>query len=66
LNLGKYERQHYVGVNPNLREAEQQAQLAQKEAAFLDLILRPIAPRRPTASPPFTARRRGGWSRLAR
>jgi DNA modification methylase len=40
LNLGKYERQHYVGVNPNLREAEQQAQLAQKEAAFLDLILR--------------------------
>jgi DNA modification methylase len=40
LNLGKYERQHYVGVNPNLREVEQQAQLAQKEAAFLDLILR--------------------------
>lgn len=40
LNLGKYERQHYVGVNPNLREAEQQAQLAQKEAAFLALILR--------------------------
>jgi adenine-specific DNA-methyltransferase len=40
LNLGKYERQHYVGVNPNLREAEQQAQLAQKEAAFLNLILR--------------------------
>ena len=40
LNLGKYERQHYVGVNPNLREAEQQAQLAEKEAAFLDLILR--------------------------
>ena len=24
LNLGKYERQHYIGVNPNLREAEQQ------------------------------------------
>ncbi|MFZ2158222.1 MAG: site-specific DNA-methyltransferase, partial [Bradyrhizobium sp.] len=40
LNLGKYERQHYVGVNPNLREAEQQKQLAEKEAAFLDLILR--------------------------
>ncbi|MGH9772951.1 MAG: DNA methyltransferase, partial [Candidatus Acidiferrales bacterium] len=40
LNLGKYERQHYVGINPNLREAEQQAQLAEKEAAFLDLILR--------------------------
>ncbi len=40
LNLGKYERQHYVGVNPNLREAEQQAQLAAKEAEFLALILR--------------------------
>ncbi len=40
LNLGKYERQHYIGVNPNLREAEQQKQLAQKEAAFVGLILR--------------------------
>jgi len=40
LNLGKYERQHYIGVNPNLREAEQQKQLEAKEADFLDLILR--------------------------
>ncbi|MCX5656528.1 MAG: site-specific DNA-methyltransferase [Planctomycetota bacterium] len=40
LNLGKYERQHYIGVNPNLREAEQQKQLAEKEAAFVELILR--------------------------
>ena len=40
LNLGKYERQHYIGVNPNLREAEQRKQLEEKEAAFLDLILR--------------------------
>ncbi len=40
LNLGKYERQHYIGVNPNLREAQQQKQLEEKEAAFLDLILR--------------------------
>lgn len=24
LNLGKYERQHYIGVNPNLRQEEQQ------------------------------------------
>jgi len=39
LNLGKYERQHFVGVNPSLREEEQRKQLAQKEAAFLDLIL---------------------------
>ena len=40
LNLGKYERQHYIGVNSNLREAEQQRQLEKKEAAFLDLILK--------------------------
>ena len=39
LNLGKYERQHFVGLNPNLREEEQQKQLQEKEAAFLDLIL---------------------------
>ncbi len=40
LNLGKYERQQFVGVNPNLREEEQRKQLAQKEDAFLDLILK--------------------------
>lgn len=40
LNLGKYERQHFIGVNPNLREAEQQKQLEEKEAAFLELILK--------------------------
>ena len=40
LNLGKYERQHYVGVNPNLRELEQQQQLEEKEKAFIELILR--------------------------
>lgn len=40
LNLGKYERLHFIGVNPNLREVEKQQQLAEKEAAFVDLILR--------------------------
>jgi DNA modification methylase len=39
LNLGKYERQHYIGVNLNLREEEQRKQLEAKEAAFLALIL---------------------------
>jgi hypothetical protein len=33
LNLGKYERQHYIGVNPNLREQEKQKQLGQKVRA---------------------------------
>jgi DNA modification methylase len=40
LNLGKYERQHYIGINPNLREVEKQKQLEAKEAEFLALILR--------------------------
>ena len=40
LNLGKYERQHYIGVNPNLREVEQQKQLEAREKTFIDLILR--------------------------
>jgi hypothetical protein len=40
LNLGKYERQHFIGVNPDLREEEQRRQIEQKEAAFIDLILR--------------------------
>lgn len=39
LNLGKYERQHYIGVNSDLREEEKQKQLAAKEQAFLELIL---------------------------
>jgi hypothetical protein len=38
-DLDKYERQHFVGLNPNLREEEQRKQVEQKEAAFLELIL---------------------------
>ena len=40
LNLGKYERQHFIGVNPNLREEEKQKQIEAREKDFLDLILR--------------------------
>jgi len=40
LNLGKYERVHYVGINLNLREEEQKKQLEQKEKDFIALILR--------------------------
>jgi len=40
LNLGKYERAHYIGVNMNLREEERQRQLEQKEKDFIALILR--------------------------
>jgi len=40
LNLGKYERAHYIGVNMNLREEERQLQLEQKEKDFIALILK--------------------------
>jgi SAM-dependent methyltransferase len=40
LNLGKYERAHYIGVNMNLREEERQQQLEQKEKEFIGLILK--------------------------
>jgi len=39
LNLGKYERQHYIGVNPNLRDEEKQKQIAQREKDFIVLVL---------------------------
>jgi len=39
LNLGKYERQHYIGVNPTLRIDALQKQLAAREKDFLELIL---------------------------
>lgn len=39
LNLGKYERQHYVGVNQNLRIEERQKQVEAKEREFVSLIL---------------------------
>jgi DNA modification methylase len=40
LNLGKYERQHYIGVNVNLREEEKKKQLAKKEIDFVKLIVK--------------------------
>ena len=61
LNLGKYERQHYIGVNPNLREAEQQKQLEAKKAAFLELILRAYRAEKLKASTHSTARKQDDW-----
>jgi DNA modification methylase len=59
LNLGKYERQHYVGVNTNLREAEQAAQLAKKEADFLDLILKAYRAEKTTGFATFHGKKAG-------
>jgi DNA modification methylase len=59
LNLGKYERQHYIGVNPNLREEEKQKQLEEKEAAFVDLILRAYRAEKTTGFETFHGKRAG-------
>jgi len=40
LNLGKYERQLYIGMNLNLAEDDQQKQLTRKESDFVNLILK--------------------------
>ena len=39
LNLGKYERQHYIGVNMNLREKDREKQLAEREKNYIKMIL---------------------------
>ncbi len=40
LNLGKYERAHYIGINQDLRSEQKKKQIAQKESDFVDLILK--------------------------
>ena len=43
LNLGKYERQHYIGVNPGLRPEQQEQQIAAKSQEYQALILKAYA-----------------------
>lgn len=59
LNLGRYERQHFVGINPSLREAEKQAQMDAKEAAFLDLILKAYKAEKVEGFPAFHGKKAG-------
>ncbi|MCJ7482777.1 MAG: site-specific DNA-methyltransferase [Thermodesulfovibrionales bacterium] len=59
LNMGRYERQHYIGVNPNLREVEQQKQLDEKENAFIDLILRAYRAERTAGFHTFSGKKAG-------
>ncbi len=39
LNLGKYEREHYINVDVDIREQEKQRILENKEKQFIELIL---------------------------
>ena len=40
LNLGKYERQHYTGINMDLRTEQREAQVKQREREFVELIVK--------------------------
>jgi len=59
LNLGKYERQHYIGVNQDLREEERQKQIEAKESAFLDLILSAYRAEKTTGFTAFHGKKAG-------
>ena len=59
LNLGKYERQHYIGVNLNLREKEQEKQLAEKEKDYIKLILKAYKSQSVKGFKTFSAKKTG-------
>ncbi len=59
LNLGRYERQLYVGVNPDLREEQKAKQLAEKEQAFIDLILKAYKAEGTTGFKAFQGKKNG-------
>ena len=59
LNLGKYERQYFVGIDPTLPESERRALSIQKEEHYLTLILNAYKAERAFQSPPFHGRKAG-------
>lgn len=59
LNLGKYERQFLVGIDPTLPEKQRKAISLQKEEHYLTLILGAYRAERVFQSPPFHGRKAG-------
>ena len=59
LNLGKYERQHYIGVNLSLREKEQKKQLAEKEKDYISLIIKAYKAQKAQGFKTFVAKKAG-------
>ena len=57
LNLGKYERQYFVGIDPTLPEKQRQILSAQKEEHYTTLILQAYKAERVFQSPPFQGRK---------
>ncbi len=59
LNLGKYERQFFAGIDPTLPEEQRRALSLQKEEYYLTLILAAYKAERVFQSPPFHGRKGG-------
>lgn len=57
LNLGKYERQYFAGIDPTLPDAERLTLSAQKEEHYVSLILFAYKAERVFQSPPFHGRK---------
>jgi len=57
LNLGKYERQFFVGIDPTLPEEQRRAISVQKEEHYLTLILNAYKAERTFQTPPFHGRK---------
>lgn len=59
LNLGKYERQYFAGIDPTLPEAERRAETIRREEHYLGLILTAYKGERAFQSPPFHGKKNG-------
>jgi DNA modification methylase len=59
LNLGKYERQFFAGIDPTLPEEQRRAISLQKEEHYLTLILSAYKAERSFQTPPFHGRKGG-------
>ena len=57
LNLGKYERQFLMGINPNLPEEQKSAMARGNEEKFLSLVFGAYEAERVTQMPPFHGRK---------
>lgn len=59
LNLGKYERQYFAGIDPTLPDEQRRTLSIQKEEHFLNLILSAYKAERIFQTPPFHGRKAG-------